>query len=479
MTLAVSKMKQILCNGCGKIGVPDCDIFEDSLPVTVKCGECGYEIQLLSMTDVMSIGKADPSKHKPNGGWFVHSHGETETVSLSDSAPTNQPESFSGMADRLMDILQQASAVSSKIIASVEQLAANMQADISASWSAATDFAVNVDAGMYATYLRCPFSFIRTPMLEDGMEDYSLWSIVPIFFNRPIGFPVGIFGGNRIGIVLPYSTLGFPLETWEKSVTGLPDPPLLGVFGNKIIGSSLREVWSTIPGTTPDEDHTIDVPSIKIVDKPLACRWLACHGVMPYSKMPVMESEIVCSKNTLDDILSKRLYKSAMDTLCRNGRIILAWNDYAKKVNFTSLVFSVVKGAKIFITSSEVKADNFRRANAGSFRNNVESESGKRHTSLAEPYTRFLSAEELNQFSMIAVDYSDGVPEDFIKLLYRYKGRIIAFATDPIMDALNENWSASLMYGLCGVSSFDPANTEAMCTPGVRTAFATALSAYK
>ena len=87
--------------------------------------------------------------------------------------------------------------------------------------------------------------------------------------------------------------------------------------------------------------------------------------------------------------------------------------------------------------------------------------------------------EELNQFSTVAVDYSGGVPDDFILKLHQYKGRIILLCSDPVMDALYENWTAGIAYGLCGASTIDPADCKPAGIRGIRTAFAESLIKLK
>lgn len=62
--------------------------------------------------------------------------------------------------------------------------------------------------------------------------------------------------------------------------------------------------------------------------------------------------------------------------------------------------------------------------------------------------------EIFKMFQNVIIDLDEGIPLRILEMLYRYKGRVILYTNDAIMDSLGSCELADLVYGLVAHTHF-------------------------
>lgn len=497
-SILISDQRYLQCPRCelaAKVGI---NIDAGSLPIVIKCMNCSFILTLKSEAEVKVLPKVDMSAAKQNKvvpGWNVFDsdlHNLTLMAASSDAAATENPfqesrkflpeknedsetsddeistgnhetenkPGFYSKADSLLSILSSARSIADSITSDVNELANAMHTDFSEYAEAVGFYAKDIDLIRCREFMKNPFATICVDGLPDSLGIYSRWIIMPSCFRKIIGFPVCDLGPWQLQIVTPYSLLTFPVETWHKRVMDnqaallLPDPPALSVVGDKIIGRDLYAYWKLIPGICEDEDHTRDVPSVLMVDKMSACKWLACHYILPVQANPVSKQEMYPNHNILE-LMEKRRFHEAFQEFCVNGRLFLAWPEFSELASFFSYFVYVIRGTKLIIAKDEDHVTEFRLAMNAGYNIGKENQSASFNFNITE--TAFITQEQIfcnpeviYTASCIIVPEVEKLDLSVLRLLYGYNGRMIICGKNPMLDTLEENELASAVYGLCG-----------------------------
>lgn len=385
---------------------------------------------------------------------------ETEISTGNSENPKPTKPGFYSQADALLNILSSARSIADSITKDVNELAEAMYHDFSEYAEAVGFYAKEIDLVRCQEFMKNPFATICVDGLADSMGIYSRWILMPSCFRKMIGFPICDLGPWQLQLVLPYSQLSFPVETWYRRVMDnqaallLPDPPALSVDNDKIVGRDLFSYWRSIPGICEDEDHTRDVPSVLMIDKMAACKWLVCNCILPVQANPITKADLYPNKNILD-LMERRMFHEAFQDFCTHGRLFLAWPDFNEIAAFLSYFVYVIRGTKLIVVQNEEHITEFRAAmNQG---NSVEhGDQGPRFnfnltsTAFITQEQIFCNPEIIYTASCIIVPEVEKLDFSILRLLYGYNGRILIGGKNPILDALEENELASATYGLCG-----------------------------
>lgn len=433
----IKKGTKIQCLKCLEYSRLSSDV--ESMSV-LECQNCGAH-QLL--------GERAIPKVPPN----VPCDTEWKVEQAAEEPGNEEPKataSFKERADEISACMLQAYTLVDSLKKDMEKFSEAIAKEFEKEWCIADSLQKSWDPRLMLDFVQNPFSFVPTGALDEVANSYSRWMICPKFYTGTHGIPVGTNCGFRRYLISPYSMIVFPLESWLCEAAGL-EPLELEVKGTKITGNSLYLTWREIPGIVEDDDHTDDVPSIRIRNGFEARTWLATHGVRAWSGSPLNSEKFIPAITSV--IESKPGYSQAWRKFRDKGRLGIFWPQVNSMREFAYLAAAQVPGIKVIICDSESSIKEWKKSVGG--------------TGMASKEIRYICWDEvstgkyLEQAEVIVAEFFSNTEDLAVRLLYDYTGPLLTISNDPVLDTLEDNYYAPMLYGLiCDGSIKVPADWQ-------------------
>jgi len=266
----------------------------------------------------------------------------------------------------------------------------------------------------------------------------TMIAIVPAFVKYSYGFCLYETKGYRVYAVNQYSMLTYPVHKAFLDRHNFDYGNIeLSLTGSKLYGEDLAQYWDKLDFVVEDRDHTQEYPSVFVINKAAAFRWLIEKGIPPTRTFGVRfpdwvneNGELVSEYHGLSEAQSVW-----MKSLKENGRVICTGGSGIDEFKLFAQFISKRMGTLcLFITEREeikVAATNSIVLTSGTF-------------------GEVLNQEDYLEYRIIAIDIDTWTGEDFDYLVNC--GRIIiAYTENPLIDCLEGNHIAPLIYGLCPI----------------------------
>jgi hypothetical protein len=283
--------------------------------------------------------------------------------------------------------------------------------------------------------------FLALPMHCDDADQryYTRLVMAPFFYRGLVGFPVHTIGGFHAQIVNSYSRLFFPLERWMAQVLEAPANLQLEVVGNRIIGPSLLHCWKDIPGTVTDDFHKPDEPSIVIREQAEARGWLVKHAVPGWQAVPIPDSLI--AGGALRLLEQEERFRQPWKRFAASSRMVAACDAKNFGRAFAAAASIVVKGATLVICPDDAAMQEWNEALR------INQFAGAAPFAI-HTWEDFRHVDSINVVPTLIVEWGPDMPDEFLAQLHLYTGKMIVLIGDPLVDAMDDNVLAPLLYAL-------------------------------
>ena len=170
--------------------------------------------------------------------------------------------------------------------------------------------------------------------------------------------------------------------------------------------------------------------------------WLARLGIPPWKMPPLTESE--CFRQAWEYFDNKK-ENNHWQEFIEHGRIALCYENQRDAWSLALEIGLFLYGKKMVILSSDEQQTNYRslyqeaKANLSGTKNFHWKVVKQAEDLIGIPW---------DELSYLIVDGSESLPDECLEAIYGYKGRLVLIAPDPLMDLLEDNWTASLTFGL-------------------------------
>lgn len=432
--ITVTLNQRIQCESCFLTGPAT---FTSEIPkgeaIMIECKSCGDRMLLHS--------RPYPKLSTPPGGDLTSFAMVTQEP---EKPSTDTPEeqiaralTFGEQTNIIANILYDGTKHIETLMKSLEDLNRAVAVEFGEAFGMA-DSVNSWDDNFIKEFIEKPFLVFPVETDDPEIQPYCAYIAAPKFFKQRYGAPMPCSGGFFFELVLPYTRFSncFVPE-WLLKFVHLPPSLELEVVGNKIIGPSLINCWSDIPGIENDDDHTVDHPSIRIHKQYEARTWLARHGVSPWSDISFARSDY--SSLELEDKITARV----LSAIAKHGRVGLPWWDNLYAMGAALQAAAKIHGGKLFISGSDDLTLLWRATTGGH---------GLAMRDNSFMWTRYQDIKDLDilsQTSCVFVNYGDGsIPLEFMESLYKYNGPLVVLIGNPVLDALTINDEAETIFGL-------------------------------
>lgn len=431
------------CPKCHKLAGFETQVFEENLPVILLCPHCHEGFPVETPT---KFAKKPPEKTLPF--WTVRSAAyiteSTEVPPVQENPLDKLPPearaqvSFRELSDLLAGDIIQGLQRTEQLKMSLDYIARKFVEQFQESFAISNNTA-DWDWGYVLPFIKQPFLALPMHCDDPNQRYYTRLVVAPFFYRSLMGFPIHSFGGFHAQIVNSYSRLFFPLERWMTQVLESPANLQLEVVGNRIIGPSLLHCWKEIPGTVTDDFHKPDEPSVVMREPAEARGWLAQHACIPWQATPIPKDHIAFG--ALKILEYEEAYKEPWRRFAATGRLLASCDAINYGRGFAAAAGIAVKGATLVIVPNDTARQEWKET----LRINTFSGAAPFAIHTWEDFQR---TDTLNVVPMLIVEWGPDMPDEFLAQLHLYTGKLIVLIRDPLVDAMDDNVLAPLLYGL-------------------------------
>jgi hypothetical protein len=443
---------RLQCSQCSRLQLFQRNIPEEALPFIIRCSfkDCNYSFSF-NKGDIKPIfSKVDPV-NRVQGNWVV----EMQSEKTPDYwKPSGTASSFREKCNAIATFLASGLQTIEALKQDLKQLTNCMTEQFSAEWGTHAAFLKSWHPGRVDNWIKQPFLAFPIPCHDKVIASRSRLFIHPNFFAPQVGFVLPGYGGFNAQLITPYLLINFPLESWLRNLMEIKPTPDLRVVGDRIVGRELFFCWNDIPGTVPDAEHREDAPLLRIKDQLVARTWLAKQTVSPWGVGTLTEDHAFKALWTHFEGDTARAWQyRAFRDFQEHGRIALFCEKYADAWEIALTIAAYIFGEKLVLLSSLERKANY----TGLLREatNVKANTSVHWKQVTQPSD--LADIEWEQLGLLIIDYDANFPVECLQQLYGYPGRLIIINRDyPIMDFTEENWEASLFFGLVAKTIWHP-----------------------
>lgn len=435
---------KITCIKCGITHMLTEDIDSEMLPINLACPTtgCGYIERWTNR--IPPIAKcAAPS----DTFWELDQperFDEHEVSDGIDSNPTVDEEidklvedTFQNKAERIARYIINSSELMSEMKESLSILTQLLADEFSDAWVNADNFHNHWKPGYISEFLLAPYLPIPIDVENPNAKPFTRYIASPKFFDFARGIPLSCTGGYYSYLINAYTEASIDTHRSFLSMLGIPKFNIQ-LNEKHITGPDLRN-FDEVPGTEHNVDHTDDFHSLYIVNSLAARTWLVRHGIRPWNPVPFRKLDIAPSSHGYGIAMSNADLASALNSMIKYGRIL-----------FCNIEEEVLRKAVRFFVDAFPK-ERFLKITAD------ESSIFGRHRNMAALHVnsqQLRSMEIFKMFGNVIINLDEGIPSRILEMLYRYRGRVILYSHDAIMDSLESCEMADLVYGLVAHTHF-------------------------
>lgn len=446
------------CPSCRRLQVFERPILATMLPVVIRCSfaDCKYaqSHSVLEVDNQPVFPKVDPI-NPVMGSWKVELN-QAEVKPLREYwKPSTAQVSFNERCNTIATHIAGGLMAIETLKSDLDNLAESFTGQFQAEWSLATSFLKYWHPSKVNAFIKAPFCCLPVTCQDKFLTARTRIFFCPNFFTVKVGFPLQNFGGYTAQMVTPYTLINFPLESHLAKFMDLLPLPDVYTVGEMINGRDLYRCWRDIPGTVPDREHSDEAPLLRIKEPHLARPWLARLGINPWNIGELRKQEDAYAVMWSYFNQEKRFAKEReiFQAFVKWGRLALFFESATKAWEIAATIGGYMYGNKLALISSSQREQVYKTILTSCTEQRANTSFHWKEIRSVEDVPE---AATLDSLSLIIVYYDDAFPAEALAALYKYQGRLIIVAHDPLMDTLSENWEASLLFGLVSQSLWYP-----------------------